>query len=105
VAAEWPGNVRQLQNAIEAGLIRAARRGASQLEVEHQLPQSRGGDLSPNEEGLTFQEATRRFQVALLRTTLEASDGNVIEAARRLDLARSHVYNLIRVFGLARKRA
>jgi len=104
VAAEWPGNVRQLENGIEAGLIRAASRGASQLELAHLFPHPHRGEPSANEEGLTFQEATRRFQAALLRTTLEASDGNVIEAARRLDLARSHVYNLIRVFGLGKKR-
>jgi hypothetical protein len=27
----------------------------------------------------------------------------VVETARRLDLARSHVYNLIRAFGLERR--
>jgi Nif-specific regulatory protein len=53
---------------------------------------------------VTFQEATRRFQARLLRETLEASGWNVVEAARRLDLARSHVYNLIRAFGLERER-
>jgi transcriptional regulator of acetoin/glycerol metabolism len=29
---------------------------------------------------------------------------NVVETSRRLDLARSHVYNLIRAFGLERQR-
>jgi len=29
---------------------------------------------------------------------------NVLETARQLDLARSHVYNLIRAFGLERKQ-
>jgi hypothetical protein len=29
---------------------------------------------------------------------------NGLETARRLDLARSHVYNLIRAFGLERRR-
>jgi Nif-specific regulatory protein len=53
---------------------------------------------------LTFQEATRRFQTRLLRETLEDAGWNIMEVARRLDLARSHVYNLIRAFGLARDR-
>jgi transcriptional regulator of acetoin/glycerol metabolism len=39
----------------------------------------------------------------LLRDTLEENGWNVNEAARRLDLARSHVYNLIRAFGLERE--
>ena len=35
-------------------------------------------------------------------STLEATDWNVSEAARRLDVARSHVYNLIKLHGLTR---
>jgi DNA-binding NtrC family response regulator len=52
--------------------------------------------------GLTFQEATRRFQAQLLRTTLESTGWNVGETARRLELARSHVYALIRGFEIER---
>jgi DNA-binding NtrC family response regulator len=44
---------------------------------------------------LTFQEATRRFQRALLMSQLDATGWNVALTARRLDLARSHVYNLM----------
>ena len=51
----------------------------------------------------SFQEATRDFQRGLLEETLLATEWNVSEAARRLDLARSHVYNLIHSFGLARR--
>ena len=51
---------------------------------------------------LTFQEETQRFQAELLKSTLEATGYNIAAAARRLDLTRSHVYNLIRAFGLAR---
>jgi Nif-specific regulatory protein len=50
----------------------------------------------------TFQEATRRFQSSLLERTLDETGWNVTEAARRLDLARSHVYNLIHAFGFQR---
>ncbi len=53
-------------------------------------------------EVLTFQEGTRRFQAAMLRDALEASDWNVLDVAQRLNLARSHVYNLIKTFALTR---
>jgi len=53
-------------------------------------------------ESITFQEETRRFQARLLRETLENTGWNIAETARRLDLARSHVYTLIRAFGLER---
>ena len=40
----------------------------------------------------------------ILQDALEAEGWNVVDTARRLDLARSHVYNLIRAFGLERGR-
>lgn len=51
-----------------------------------------------------FQEATREFQRDLLETTLEEAGWNVMETARRLDLARSHVYELMDAFGITRAR-
>jgi Nif-specific regulatory protein len=101
-AAEWPGNVRQLENHLEAAAIRASGEGANRVELRHVLPdrpESPAEDLGP----LTFQEETRRFQRDLLERTLDETGWNVSEAARRLDLARSHVYNLIQAFGLARR--
>jgi Nif-specific regulatory protein len=99
-AAEWPGNVRQLAHAVEAGVIRAAGEGAKRLERHHLFTDAAGGIGA--DEALTFQEATRRFQATLLRDALVAADWNVVDVAHRLDLARSHVYNLIKAFGLSR---
>ncbi|HYY05262.1 MAG TPA: sigma-54-dependent Fis family transcriptional regulator [Candidatus Limnocylindria bacterium] len=101
-SAEWPGNVRQLENAVEAAVIRAAGAHAERVERAHLFPDSAA---RPEPDApLTFQEATRRFQARLLQDALEAEGWNVVETARRLDLARSHVYNLIRAFGLERGR-
>jgi len=101
-SAEWPGNVRQLENAVEAGAIRAAGERARQVERAHLFPEPAAA--AEPDAPLTFQESTRRFQARLLRDALEAHGWNIVEAARRLDLARSHVYNLIRAFGLERRR-
>jgi Nif-specific regulatory protein len=102
-AAEWPGNIRQLAHAVEAAVIRAASDGSMQVERAHVFPESGERSEEPAEV-LTFQEATRRFQARLLRETLEETGWNIVETARSLDLARSHVYNLIRAFGLERKQ-
>ncbi len=101
-ATDWPGNVRQLAHAIEAASIRAAGDKAERVEREHVFPDPRESPGGPVP-SLTFQQATRRFQAQLLRDALETSGWNVMEAARRLDLGRSHVYNLIRAFGLERR--
>lgn len=102
-AAEWPGNVRQLEHVIEGGAIRAAGSGACQIERQHLFP-DRETSGAPEQEEATLQEATRRFQADLLRRSLEETGWNVSESARRLDVARSHVYKLISAFGLARHR-
>jgi transcriptional regulator with GAF, ATPase, and Fis domain len=101
-AAEWPGNIRQLAHAVEAAVIRAASEAATQVERTHLFPETTQGGPQPLE-AQTFQQATRAFQEGLLRRTLEETEWNVVEAARRLDLTRSHVYNLIHAFGLERK--
>ncbi len=98
-AHEWPGNVRQLENAIEAATVRATSRSMKVIEAHHLFPEM---DASESEVLLTFQEATRRFQREYLRSALNASDWNVSQAARALDLARSHVYKLISAFGFKR---
>jgi DNA-binding NtrC family response regulator len=100
--ADWPGNLRQLGHAVEAAAIRAAGEGMGRVELRHVFPEREGGDADGAGEA-TFQEATRRYQRELLLRTLRATSWNVAECARRLDLARSHVYNLINAFGLARE--
>jgi len=101
-AAEWPGNVRQLEHAVEAAVIRAEGQGASCVEVRHVFPED---PRSASDDGacVSFQQATSRFQRDLLERTLRETEWNVSETARRLDLARSHVYNLVKTFGLARE--
>jgi len=98
-ATEWPGNVRQLANAVEAAVIRAAGEHAKRVEPRH-LFSGPGSASIPDV--LTYQEATRRFQAQFLRDTLDEADWNILEVAERLDLARSHVYNLIKSFGVER---
>jgi Nif-specific regulatory protein len=101
-ARSWPGNVRELAHALEAACIRAAGESAAQIEVRHIDSRAK---LSANQEAseCTFHEATRRCQEELLRSALEATGWNVSQAARRLDLTRAHVYNLIRSLGIARQ--
>ncbi len=100
--AEWPGNVRHLANVVEAAAIRAAGEGALRIERRHLFPEP--GDAQAEPARPTFQEATRRFQGQFLREVLEEHAWNIVETAKRLDLARSHVYNLINALGLERPR-
>ncbi len=98
-ASEWPGNVRQLQNALRAAAIRAAGAGRTDVTAQHVFPSS-ADPAGEEEHGLTFQAATRAFQRELLARTLEETEWNVRETAHRLDIARSYVYQLIQTLDL-----
>ncbi|AKF03446.1 sigma-54-dependent Fis family transcriptional regulator [Sandaracinus amylolyticus] len=98
-AHDWPGNVRQLAHAIEAGVIRAAGSGRQSVHASDVFPSSRDSAVAE-----TLGEATRAFQARYIRDVLTSVDWNVSEAARRLDIARSHLYTLIRTHDIRRER-
>jgi Nif-specific regulatory protein len=95
-AREWRGNIRQLRHAVEGALIRANAEAAPQVEARH-LQDAVSIPQQP-----TFHEATRHYQRELLRRELAAQQWSVAAVAERLDLTRSHIYNLIHQFGLKR---
>lgn len=98
--AAWPGNVRHLANCCEVAAIRAAGEGATVIEARHLFADTAG---SHDASGImTFQHATRQFQADFLRDALEANAWNVAKTAEQLDLARSHVYTLMRTLGVER---
>jgi Nif-specific regulatory protein len=100
---EWPGNVRQLENLLEAGVVRAHGRGKSEIHSSDLFVGAGGSGGASESEGTgSFQDETRRFQHRLVTEALEANDWNVAETARRLDISRSHLYTLIRDFHLER---
>ncbi|HME73407.1 MAG TPA: sigma-54-dependent Fis family transcriptional regulator [Myxococcota bacterium] len=99
--ADWPGNVRQLEHTLEAAAIRAAAERAERIELHHVFPTASRRTESSGPP--TFHEATLAFQRELVEKTLQDTGWNIAETARRLDLVRSHVYNLIRSLALEKK--
>ncbi len=97
-AARWPGQVRQLAHAVEAGLIRAAGSGAARIERAHLF----GADDGDGGEPTSLHDATRRFQRTMLARALDEEGWNVSAVARRLEVSRSRLNEMIRGFGLTR---
>jgi Nif-specific regulatory protein len=95
--APWPGHTRQLRNAVEAAVIRASGEKSPTLHEQHMFPKH-----APGPEPVTLQQATWDFQRRFVREALERKGWNVAETARDLDIARSHLYNLIHDFELRR---
>lgn len=97
-AADWPGNVRELAAAVESAVVRAGVEPITWVERRHLSPDSGDGGGDETEE--TLQQAILRCKRDVLVRTLEATSWDKTEAARRLGIARSHVYNLIKGLGI-----
>jgi DNA-binding NtrC family response regulator len=106
--ADWPGNVRQLENTIARGWATALGEGAFAIEARHLFGKPKAAEASkaeatsPSAVG-DFQLKTREFQAQLVEAALRETEWNVSEAARRLSLSRSRLNELIRAFGLSRE--
>ena len=97
MAHSWPGNIRELQQALRLGAVLAE---GGWIELEH-LPatlQEVAGEPALEPRAGTLEGQTRQ---ALL-TALKASGGNVSAAARRLGIGRATFYRKMRRFGLSR---
>ena len=99
--ADWPGHIRQLEHAIEAGVIRAHGDRARELKVHHVFPAVAPSASSPDQPR-SYHDATRRFQRDYLQAALENNQWNVAKTASELELTRGYVYELIHSFEIAR---
>jgi DNA-binding NtrC family response regulator len=93
---EWPGNVRQLENAISHAVILAQ---APVIERKH-LPQFLK-HAAPDPPSTSLAENERR----LILGVLQESNWNKHEAARRLNISRSTLYSKIRRYSLRKGTA
>lgn len=96
--ASWPGNIRELANAIEVGVARAIFEGAVEVDENHIFPAASPRSARHS----TFREATRQFQRRLLEEALVRNEWNITRTAAELEIGRRRVLHLISTFGLQR---
>jgi len=97
----WPGNVRQLENAIYRAV---SLLDDSELRLEHlQLPTFTHelGYLESDFEG-SLDQAVKRFEATLLRKLYPAYPSSR-QLAKRLGLSHTAVANKLRDYGINRK--
>ncbi|UVC12293.1 sigma 54-interacting transcriptional regulator (plasmid) [Rhizobium sp. TH2] len=119
LAYGFPGNIRELQNLVERGVIYAE--SGSLIDMQHMFtgfekvpslslkltgegrigaaPQD-GTDLTDERRMITAPEALKRAEAELYRSALEAAGGNVSAAARQLGLTRAKLEYRLRRMGL-----
>ncbi|HEU4936941.1 MAG TPA: sigma-54 dependent transcriptional regulator [Vicinamibacterales bacterium] len=94
MAYHWPGNIRQLENAIERAL--AFSQGRSQIDVQDltaDIQEPAGATESSEvwfpDDGLDFARYIETIELALIRRSLERTQGNKRQAAKLLNLKRT----------------
>ena len=94
MAYQWPGNIRQLENACERAL--AFSQGRSQIDVADLTPDIQNeaapadsSDVLFPDDGLDFDRYIEAVELSLIRRSLERTQGNKRQAAKLLHLKRT----------------
>jgi DNA-binding NtrC family response regulator len=102
-AANWPGNVRQLENAV-ARLV-ALHGGSGEIAAE---ALAEAGSVSADRAAspavdptADLREQLQALERSIIVRTLAAVSGNQSEAARRLGLSRTSLIDRLKKYGLA----
>ena len=99
MAQPWPGNVRELENAVERAIVLA---DASILEADdfglERAPSGVAAETSSIKQA--SRAAAAETERRMIRTALDATDGNVTHAAERLGLSRRGLQLKMKELGL-----
>jgi transcriptional regulator with GAF, ATPase, and Fis domain len=89
---DWPGNIRELENAME----RAVVIGCSEFLVPEDLPETIS-ESAPSSMGFgNYHEAVRALKKQLILNALDQGGGSITEAAKLLGLNANYLHRLIR---------
>jgi transcriptional regulator with PAS, ATPase and Fis domain len=99
----WPGNIRELENALRAA---AAFSGGGEIRPEH-LPDDVGAPARTSVSGAATARASERYtappepdqEVEMIRRALDDAGGNKTTAARRLGMSRSTLWAKLQRYG------
>lgn len=97
----WPGNVRELMNAIERAVVLSR----SEYLDEQDLPLLSKDDLpeaetSPSRPTVPADLPLEDVEKETILKTLEATEGNKSEAARRLGITRRTLHKKLKKYGV-----
>ncbi|MCG2669183.1 sigma-54 interaction domain-containing protein [Bradyrhizobium sp. GCM10023182] len=101
----WPGNVRELRNILERALILSDSGRLTSDDFDRILPVSaemiQAAPMRPTGLVLPYAEAEAEFEKHTLEQALAASNGQISEAAKMLQISRATFYKKLAKFGLA----
>jgi two-component system response regulator AtoC len=92
---DWPGNARELQNAVARALILAEADRITVGDLPPQLSTGTAGAAlgsSPSETGESLKDQVRRFEVSVIHDAISHAGGDRQRAAQQLGIGLSTLY-------------
>jgi transcriptional regulator with GAF, ATPase, and Fis domain len=90
---DWPGNIRELENAME----RAVVIGSAKLILPEDLPETLlESPLGSSATAARYHDAVRNLKKQLILGAFDQSDGSITETAKLLGLNSNYLHRLIR---------
>jgi two-component system response regulator HydG len=100
VKHDWPGNVREMMNAIERSVVMAAGGKIDVPDLPAPLSQGDGdGEAPAGCNDLPETGSLEEVEKATILRTLEAAGGNKSETARRLGITRKTLHQKLKKYG------
>jgi Nif-specific regulatory protein len=101
MAYHFPGNVRELENAIERAVLVC---DSNVIHGHHLPPTLQTAEVSGTVTNLTLKSAVEAFERGLIQDTLKSTRGNIAKAARQLDSTERILSYKIRNYGIDPRR-
>lgn len=99
VRQTWPGNVRQLEHALESALIRGDGDSVTLEDLPPELRHASPG-VATSADDVSIPRQTARLEMELIRRALAATAGNKAAASRSLDISYKALLYKIREYGI-----
>ena len=100
----FPGNVRELENMIASAILFEESHVLQPESIRSRL-MAPVADSHPSYQNLSYREARRLFEKAYCTQLLQATHGNISQAARLAGLDRSHLREKMKTLGLLGEKA
>jgi len=105
---DWPGNIRELRNALERSLVLGERDEIGAADLPEEIRNNAGAVFSRDGAANSFmgesdfRDAKRKFEIAYLKGKLEEHHWNVSQTAAEVGLHRQSLQEKLRELGIQR---
>jgi transcriptional regulator with GAF, ATPase, and Fis domain len=90
---DWPGNIRELENAMERAVVIGT---TETIQVEDLPDIVRGSSPSPASTAAKYHDSIRDLKKRMILSALEQASGNMTEAAKVLGVHANYLHRLMR---------